>query len=86
MRSYRFYPTVQYKVGKKNVTVESLNGTFSNLWKKGKEIEIIYNPQNVKEVYIPNADGYKESYGKINFIVSCIGTIIAFVLYFLLKK
>lgn len=85
-RSYRFYPTVQYKVGKKNIVVEALNGTFSNLWVKGKKIEILYNPQNVKELFIPNAEGYKESYGKINFIVSLVGTIIALILYFIFTK
>lgn len=85
-RSYRFYPTVQYKFGQKNVTVEALNGTFSNLWKEGKKIEVLYNPQNKKELLIPNAEGYKENYGKLNFIVSCVGTIIAIMLYFLFKK
>lgn len=90
--SYIWVPTYQYYVGKNQTEKIEVNGKYGNgkkLFKEGQKVTLYYNPNQPKEIFVPDEANYQVKVFRImriGYIISGFLPYILFVIFdFILK-
>lgn len=51
--SYTWYPIYQYYVNGEQIVLQSEFGGAENTFQKGQQVTLFYNPDNPKEIFVP---------------------------------
>lgn len=68
---HTYYPIIEYQAGDEKVTVKGTNGSNPSKYQEGDKIDLLYNPDNVKE-YIEKGDNSSNIIGIILIVVGIL--------------